>query len=290
MPASDRAAWRLHHFSDEYADALEAWLDTAARSRKARTLVLQGPSSTGKTSLACAVAHAWWDDGRRVVIFATADTSDLLRPDAPAVGPLGPDTLVVLDDFGPLAIHWPSFRSLVNRLDAASCRIVTTTNLLPSEWRNAAIVDAAVRERLNPEGCLVVPLTEHLEGAPPEVPGGGPCPFHCELPGVFALGALGECDWPEVAALAVECVEAELQHAGPRPYYGLHRPDPEDYADVPPAEAAGYLAAAQQRWADAFDWHCTNTAHWCPHCRPEHCRPDGWLERRLAELGHSLGA
>jgi hypothetical protein len=286
--SSDRAAWRLHHFDGEHLAAVDDWLTTPGRSRAQRTLLLAGATSTGKTSLACAIAHEWWQGGARPVIFATVDADDLLRTDPPALGPLGPDTLVILDELSPMAIHWPSFTSLVNRLDRARCRIITTTNLLPSALRDDQQVDPRVRSRLT-EG-LVIPLTERLSGSPPELPGGGPCPYHCETPGLFAMGHLANCDIPEVADLVLDFIENEMQGPGLAPWYGLHRPDRADYRELDVDEGDHYFALAQAKWSAAFDHHATETGHWCPHCRPEMVKRDGWLARRLAELGHPLAS
>jgi hypothetical protein len=185
---------------------------------------------------------------------------------------------------------WGSFSTLVNRMDSAGCRIITTTNLLPSERRDASLVDPRVRTRLEPDGCLVVPLSAQLSGSPPALAESGPCPYHCELPGVFEMGALARCDIPEVAALTVDFIENEMQGPGDSDYYGLRRPDPNDYADVDPDEAQRYLRKAWERWDAAFAWHERSTGHWCPHCRPEMVKRDGWLARHLAELGHPLAS
>jgi hypothetical protein len=291
--SADRAAWRLHHFDGEWVAQAESWLLAKAKARKDKRLVLAGPSSTGKTSAASAIAHEWWQGGRRPVIFVLV--SDLLTAQLdPALAPVfsrlataDEDTLVILDDLTSSAT-WGNFANLVNRLDALGARILTTTNLTASERRDPHVLDPRVRSRLEPEDVLAVPMPRVLNGAPPEVPGTGPCPYHCEPPGTFALGDLARCDIPEVAALTEQVIETEMVHPGDAPYYGLHRPDLNDYAELDPDEAQRFYREAWARWDRAFDWHSRETGHWCPHCRPEMCRRDDFLERQLAGLGRPI--
>jgi hypothetical protein len=287
------STWRLHNVTDHVADRVEVvekWLDAKA----AKPLLLEGEPGSGKTALACAAAHQWWKGGARPVIFAPV--ADLMTTEATEatdtlrrrLGNVSDKALVVLDDLTGTSASWGSFAGHVDRIVRAGARIITTTNLHASQRRDADLVDPRVRSRL--EG-VVIPLAGpdlRPAGQAPEGPDVGPCPFHCEPPGVFAMGQLDRCDIPEVARLTEDFIEAEMVHDGPAPYYGIRRPDPLDYAEVSPAEAERYLAAAWARWDRAFDWHATNTGHWCPHCRPEQCRPDGWLERTLASLGRPV--
>jgi hypothetical protein len=288
------ATWRLHNLTAhvaERAEVVERWLEAKA----AKPLLLEGEPGSGKTCLAAATAHAWWKGSTRPVIFASVPDLLTTEPTEAADvvrrrlnGKLDERCLVVLDDLGGSSAPWASFGAIVGRLTAAGARIITTTNLTASQRRDGELVDPRVASRLN---GLVVPLAGpdlRPTGETPEGPEVGPCPFRCEAPGVFAMGDLERCTIPEVARLTVDFIEAEMTHAGAGPYYGLRRPDPQDYAAVGPAEAERYLAAAWARWDRAFDWHARETGHWCPHCRPELCRPDGWLERTLATLGRPV--
>jgi hypothetical protein len=230
------ATWRLsnvtHHVADR-AEVVETWLDKGRR----KPLLIEGrDSGTGKSSLAAATAHAWWQHGARSVLWANVAELTTPRSDhADALARVGPLTLVVLDDLTTQAVAWQSFTATVERLHAAEGRLVTTSNLTPEQWNDPEQVDPRVRRRLRDDAQRVPMPDVRLMDDPPEGPRTDPCPYRC------SNGQLVLDDHPTGYEVA-ERYAAVLGYA--------RMPDPDAWADQP--ERYAELRAKAERQFEAL--------------------------------------
>lgn len=239
------ATWRFGNVTGhvvDRAEVVEKWLEKGKR----RPLLIEGrESGVGKSSLAAAAAYAWWHGGTRRVTWAPV--AELITPDGATNEDLrraGPLTLVVLDDLTTAAASWSSFTATVERLHASEARIITTTNLTPSQWDDPAAVDPRVRRRLRDDAERVPMPDVRLHDDPPPGPSLDPCPYGC------AAGWLIAEDHPD--AYEVTEAYAEAHHVA-------RLPDPEG-EDL---ERLAELRADAER---AFDHLGRNLAVPCPHC------------------------
>lgn len=181
------ATWRLgnvtHHVVDRVALVAD-WLE----GKRPKPLLLTGPAGSGKTALACAAAFAWWKGGAYPVVFVPVSELLVRNPtgDDPSwqhrrrMANADERMLVVLDDLSSAAQPWTSFTEAVDQLARSQCRVITTTNLRPSELRDATLVDDRVQSRLG--SGLVVPVDGpdlRPVGQVPDPPDLTPCPYPC---------------------------------------------------------------------------------------------------------------
>jgi len=173
--AANRAAAYLRRRPSRYAtasyDTLRPDQDPGGRIRRwwdhgPRALLLAGPSRTGKTTAAYAIANDVHTRGTWVMAWTAADLSAALKPDSGA--PLTYDyattcDLLILDDLGRERVtDWwlEQLQRIVDHRCANGRRLVVTTNSGPSA---DAAYDALVQryghpvvERLIDDGGVVV--------------------------------------------------------------------------------------------------------------------------------------
>lgn len=243
---TDYATWRLANVTGHVADRAEVaekWLEKGKR----KPLVLDGQTGTGKSCLAAATAHSWWQAGARPVVWAPVP--ELLTRDNPhrqALSRAGELALVVLDDLTTAAAAWPSFTALVEQLYGRGVRLVVTTNMVPSDWHDPDRVDPRVRRRLYDNAERVPMPDQPINDQPPEGADTRPCPYDC------ARGYLVAEDHPDGYA-AAEAFAAAAGYA--------RMPDAAAWAEQP-EQLADLRAEAERQ----FDNLMRSLALPCPHC------------------------
>lgn len=143
---------------DKVREVLEAYVDAPA----ARNLVLLGPTGTGKTHAAAAVARALHAQGWELDFVPVVELLDELRPGGRegALENYASATLLLLDDLGAeRPTDWTGERmyALVNRRWLEERPTLVTSNLGPDELE--AAVGSRVFSRLVGNDAVVVKMT-----------------------------------------------------------------------------------------------------------------------------------